>query len=97
MNQYAKILLTIILCDIAITSLGASFLEKEYIIMFELNPLMLWLLLHSILLFASVKLLLGCVCIKLIAISSHRNMIYKYISIAYILILVSTSIITLPK
>ena len=100
MTKWAKILLAIILMDIAITSLGATFIGPEYMSSFEFNPLMLWLLSQSVLLFASVKLLWSCLCIKAISLASCSEKIYKYVSIAYAVVLISSiavDLFFLPK
>jgi len=90
MTKWTKVLLAIMIFDITMTSIGAKFLGAEYLPRFEFNPLMLRLMSYSILLFASVKLLTGCICIKIISLASYSEKIYKYVAIAYAVILLAS-------
>ncbi len=67
MNKYTKILLLVILLDTAIT-VGGTNLE----LLLELNPLMAYLIPHSIGLFVCVKLLCQFISLKLLEIGMKK-------------------------
>jgi len=98
MTRWIKILLAITIIDIIITCIGAN----QCGLKFEFNPLMRWFMEYNLLLFVSVKLLIACGCIKLILIADYDKTIFKHLSIAYAIVLLSAPIIdliffTLPK
>ncbi len=67
MNKYIKILLLVILLDTAITVGGINLG-----LLFELNPIMAYLISHSISLFVCVKLLWQSVSLKLLEIGMKK-------------------------
>ena len=69
MNKYTKILLLVILLDTAITVGGGTNLE----LLLELNPLMAYLIPHSIGLFVGVKLLCQFISLKLLEIGMKKT------------------------